>query len=163
MIPIVIIISFFFDGIFSMMVNADTIFNSLFTLMALILIYPYFNKKNANYYKVCFLTGLFFDLVYTDTIIFNAFLFNLIGIIIVKLNELLANNPFNNSLMAVILIALFRLVTYFFLFLTGNIEFSYAILFKGIYSSLISNIVYVSLGYMITDAISRKLKIRKTT
>lgn len=163
MILIIIILSFFLEGIFSNLVPTDMFLSPLFTLMSLILIYPYFNKHNGSYYKVCFLTGLLYDLVYTDTIVFNAFIFCLIGLIIVKLNNVLANNYLNNSLMAVIVIALFRIVTYFFLLLTGNMSFDFMILLKSVYSSLISNILYVCLGYIITDSISRKLKIQKTS
>lgn len=163
MIPVVIIFSFLLDGIFSMFVGIDSYFNSVFSLMSLIIVYPYFNKKNNSYFKLCFLVGLFYDLVYTDTIVFNAFIFLLLGLIIVKLNEILGNNPVNNSLMAIIIIIVFRLVTYFFLILTENIAISKSLLFESIYTSLVSNIIYIILIFIITDKISKKLKIRKTT
>lgn len=163
MIPVILIISFFFEGVFSSIVPSHTIFSPLFTLMAIILVYPYFNKRNSSYYKVCFVVGLFYDLIYTDTIVFNAFLFVLMGIIIVKLNDLLANNYLNSGLMAIIIIVLYRLITYLFLVLTGNINFSFMILFKSIYESLLANVIYIMIMYGITDYISRKFKITKTT
>lgn len=163
MIPIVIIVSFLLDGIFSNFISLDSNFNALFSLMSLIIVYPYFNKKNSFFLKICFLTGFFYDFVYTDTIIFNAFIFLLIGIIIIKLNELLGNNPLNNSLMAVIIISLFRCTTYFFLTLTANVITSKEVLLDAITSSLLSNIIYIIIIFIITDNISKKLKIRKTT
>jgi len=163
MIPGILIFSFLFEGLFSCLVRTDTFLCPLFTLASLILIYPYFNKKNSNYYKICFLVGLLYDLIYTDTIIFNAFIFVLIGFVIVKLNTLLANNYVNNSIMIFIIIIIFRCITYFSLFLTDNIEFSYHVLFMGIYNSLFSNIIFVSFGYILTDFISRKFKIQKST
>ena len=163
MVLALLIISFFLESIFSNIVPTHTIFSPLFTLMSIILIYPYFNKKNSSYYKTCFIIGLFYDLVYTDTIVFNAFLFVLMGLIIVKLNDLFANNYLNSGLMATIVIILYRIITYLFLILTGNINFSLIILFKSIYESLIANIIYIMVMYGITDYLSRKFKITKTT
>lgn len=163
MIPIILIFSFLFEGLYSSLVRTDTFLCPLFTLVSLILIYPYFNKKNNGYYKICFLVGFLYDLIYTDTIIFNAFIFVLLGFVIVKLNGILANNYVNNSIMALVIIIIFRSITYFALFLTDNMEFSYQVLFAGIYNSLFSNIIYVSFGYILTDSISRKLKIQKST
>ena len=163
MILAIIIISFFLEGIFSTMVGAHTIFCPLFTLMSIILVYPYFNKRNSSYYKTCFIVGLFYDLVYTDTIVFNAFLFVLMGIVIVKLNDVFANNYLNSGIMATLVIILYRVITYLFLVLTGNINFSFMILFKSIYESLLANIIYIMVVYGITDYLSKKFKITKTT
>lgn len=158
----ILIFSFFAESMFSNLVSSDLVLSPLFTLVSLILIYPYFNKKNSTYYKFCFAIGLLYDLVYTDTMIVNAFLFVFIGWIIAKLNNVLANNYLNNAIMSVIIIIVFRIITYLLLVITGNIDFSLMLLFKGIYSSLLSNIIYVAIGFILTDIISRKLKIERT-
>lgn len=162
MVILILVFSFFFEGTFSLLVPTDSLLIPLFTLVSLILIYPYFNKKNNNYYKYCFITGLIYDLTYTDTIIFNAFLFTLIGFIIVKLSNLLAHNYVNDIIMTIIVIAVYRIITYIFLLITGNVNFQINDLFSNFYQSLISNIIFVLVVLGITNLISNKLKIKRS-
>jgi rod shape-determining protein MreD len=162
MIPIILIVSFFLEGIYSCFISSDGIFISLFSLVSLIIVYPYFNKKNSSYYKCCFLTGLFYDLVYTDTIVFNAFIFTLMGFIIVKMNNIISNSYINSAIMSIIVIVLYRCIVYAFLIITDNYTFTFDILLKGIYTSLLANIIYATLSFIITDFCSTKLKIKKS-
>lgn len=161
MIPTIIIISFILDGITSNIISLNSLFAPLFTLMSLLLIYPYFNNDKEKYYIACFVTGLAYDLIYTDTIIINAILFTLLGFIITRLNLILSNNSVNVTVMALVIIVIYRLIMYILLLMTGNIVFEPLNLLKGIYSSLISNFIFAVLGYIITDKISQKFKLKK--
>ena len=162
MIPSVIIISFILDSVISNFISLNSLFMPLFTLMSLIIVYPYFKGNIKNYFTVCFITGLFYDLVYTDTIVIHAFLFLLIGFIITRLNLVFSNNYLNVIIMAIITIIFYRFVSYILLLITNNISFSFMILLKSIYHSLILNIIFVFFTFMITDRISFKFKIKKS-
>lgn len=161
MIPSVIIISFVLDSIVSNIVSLNSWFIPLFTLMSLIIAYPYFNGNIKNYFITCFITGLFYDLIYTDTIIIHAFLFVLIGFIITRLNLIFSNNYLNVMIMAIICIILYRFISYGLLLITNNISFNFTLLLKSIYHSLILNMIYVAGVFILTDKISLKLKIKK--
>ena len=91
----ILIISFILDGIFSNFLPSNSIFNSLFTLVSLIIVYPYFNGNRHDYYKYAFILGLAYDLIYTDTVIFYAFVFLSVSFIISRFMLVLANNYLN--------------------------------------------------------------------
>jgi len=104
MVIIVLIISFILDSLISNFIPLNSILMPLFTLMSLIIIYPYFNNHKNKYLLACFATGVCYDLIYTNTIITHAFLFLVIGFIITRLNLILSNNYVNVAIMAVIII-----------------------------------------------------------
>lgn len=162
MIIVICILSFVLDSLISNFIPINSIFCTLFSLMSLILIYPYFNGNHEKYYITSFVMGLACDLIYTDTIIVNAVLFLLIAIVITRLNYILSNNYINVIIMALICIVIFRTITYCLLLMTGNVNWNMSNLLKSINRSIISNSLYVSIGYIITDTISYKLKIKKS-
>ena len=104
---------------------------------------------------------MFYDLIYTDTIIIHGFLFLIIGYLIIKLNLLFPNNSLNVMIKGLICIILYRIISYFLLLITANTSFDILLLLKSIYHSLILNLIYVSLVYIIVDSLSIKLKIKK--
>lgn len=161
MVLTVLIVSFILDSLISNFIPLNSVFVLLLTLMSLIIIYPYFNNNKNKYFLACFATGAFYDLIYTNTIIIHAFLFLVIGFIITRLNLILSNNYVNVAIMALIVIVIYRIITYGLLLITANMDFNFFILFKSIYSSLILNIIYVVLIFIITDKIATKLKIRR--
>ena len=61
----------------------------------------------------------------------------------------------------IIIIISFKFIAYLLLFIFGFINFNYNILIKGIYSSLILNIIYGLFLYFICDKIDNKLNRRK--
>ena len=162
MVIAVLIISFILDSLISNFLPLNSLFAPLFTVVSLIIIYPYFTNHNhkGNYLLTCFITGVFYDLIYTNTII-HGFLFLVIGFIIMKLNLILSNNYVNVAIMAIIIIIIYRIIAYGLLLITDNLSFNILVLLKSIYSSLIANIIYVVLAFIITDKIATKLKIHR--
>ena len=156
------VISFLLDGVFS---NVITIHNNmlipLLSVMSLIIIYPYFKKDDIKYLEYIFIYGLIYDLVYTDTLILNAIVFTFIGLIIIGINIIISNNYLNISLIAFLVIISYRIITYFILVFTKYLEFDFAVLLKGITSSLLLNIIYAILLYLFTDIISNRFDIKK--
>lgn len=141
MIVFLVVVSFLLDGIVSNMISLNGIFYPLFSLVSLIALYPYF--KIESYYKTAFFLGLSYDLIYTNTLIFYAFLFLVLSFIISKLYILINDSNIGLVFITILSVTIFRTVLYLSIFLTGNIKFNFDILFKSIYSSLILNIIYV--------------------
>ena len=76
---IIIIISLLLDGILSnylpYLVNDLSLFTSLFTLVSIFIIYPFFKKKEKKYLITIFIIGIIYDLFYTNLLFFNGVLF----------------------------------------------------------------------------------------
>ena len=159
---IVIIVSFILDSIISNSISLSSLLMPLCTLMSLIIAYPYFRGDIRKFLITCFVTGVFYDLIYTDTIIIHGFLFLMVGYIITKLNLVMSNNYLNVAIMAIICIVFYRFILYGLLLITANVSFSWLLLLKSIYHSLLLNIIYIVLIYIITDKISFKYRIRKS-
>lgn len=156
-----VIISFFLDSILTNLIPIDSILLPLFSLISLIIIYPYFHKEENSYLTFSFLLGLVYDIVYTDTIFLNAFIFLLIGFCIKLINQYISNNVFNVSIMSLLVVTIYRIITYFVLVIINYLKYDFNDLLVSIYSSLIFNVFYGILLYLITDFVSKKYKIDK--
>lgn len=159
---ITVIVSFFLESIVSNFVGIDSkVLVPLFTLVSLIIIYPYFNSNNKDYFKTCIVIGLFYDFVYTDTFILNAMAFLTIGYFITKYNYLFSTNSVNLCIMIPLSVTLYRIFIYSILCLAGFISFNTDNLFLSIYSSIVINIIYGLIVYIITNYFAKKYRIKK--
>lgn len=157
MIILILIISFYLEGILSSIGNILP----LFTLISLIIIYPYLYNLKKDYYKICFIIGLLYDVAYTDTLFLNAFIFLIIGFFIIKINIIMTNNIFNVALISLIVVILYRILVFIILIFINYIDIDINSFFVSIINSLFINILYGMLLYKITDLISKKKGIYK--
>ena len=118
------------------------IFIPLFSLIGLIVSYEFFSLEKKEFYKCAFILGICYDLIYTDTFVFYAFLFMVMSFVIMHISKILPSNYFGLIIVSLICIILFRCTTYFFLIVTGNVRFNLNNLYKSIYNSLLINIIY---------------------
>ena len=86
MIPyIIIVVSFIFDLIFSnflpYMEGDLSFFTPLITIISIFLIVEFFDKEDKKYYITCFVTGMIYDLFFTDLLFLNGFLFLGLGFV----------------------------------------------------------------------------------
>ena len=156
------VVSFLLDGILSKYILPNSILLPLLTIVSLVIIYPYFNNNNYRYFKYVSILGLLYDIVYMNTIFFNFFIFILIGFIIIFFSYLLSNNFYTSILFSVIAIIIYRIIVYLFLIIFQNANISFIELIKSIYSSLILNIIYCILLYIISEIIRKKLRILRS-
>lgn len=160
MIIIILLISFYLEGVVSNILNISFLIPS-FTVISLMIIYPYLYNLKKDYYKICFIIGLLYDIAYTDTIFLNAFIFLLIGFIISKVNNIVTNNIFNMIPLSILVIILYRTITYTILLFTNYSILSINDLFNSIINSLLLNIIYGILLYKIADIIGKRKGIYK--
>ncbi len=159
---IIVLISFILEGIISKYIPMNTVlFESFFTVISLIIIYPYFHNKEKKYFTLAFFTGLFYDIVYTNTFLFNAIIFLVISYIIKKINAYISNNYINVAIISLIIIIIYRVLVYSILCLINYLDFNIKSLLYSIADSLILNMIYSVVLYLITDYISRKKHITK--
>ena len=161
-VSIIIFISIILEGFITAYIQIDTsLLNNCFTIMALIIIFPYLYNHGNRYYIIAFIIGLLVDIIYTNTLFFNAFIYVFIAFIITKLNILMPSNLINNCFTGFIVIALYRIVTFLLLNIIGYLEFNITTLIDSITSSLVLNIVYIIVLYLLSNLVSSKLRINK--
>lgn len=146
---IILVVSFLLDGIISFLLNKNIILNPLFSLCSLVIIFRYQTRQNkTKYFLLAFLLGLFYDIVYTNTLFLNAGIFLIISLIIVKFYKIFSYNLLNSIIMTLVVIIIYRSLNFIVISSVGLIDFDLSNLFKSIYSSLILNIIYISLYFL---------------
>ena len=161
MIVFVSVLSIILDIIISKYVSNDSLFIPLFTIISLIIIYPYFHKP-YKYFKYCANLGILYDIAYTNTLFYNFFIFILLGFIISFFYYLFSNTLNITILISIITIVSYRIINLLFFIIFKKIDFNFDIFLKSIYSSLIINIIYCILGYILTKKYSKKHNILRT-
>lgn len=131
------ILAFILDGVISRYLFSAP----LLTLLTLIFIY-----KNNKRYTYTLIIGILYDVIYTDTLFLNTFLFFISLLLVERIFKYLKFNLINVTVTSVLLIVLYRFITYFILLLLGYLEFNYLNLLIGILISLI-NVIYVFIIY----------------
>ena len=134
-------ISFFLDGILSLFMGKDSIFLPLFTVLSLIEVYPLLKNKR-KLITIGIIMGVLYDVVYTQTLFMNTIIFFLISLTIIEVFKLLSYNSFNSLLLSILLIILYRTLSYAFFFILNDVQLNLGLFFKSIYSSLLLNIIY---------------------
>ena len=145
---IILFISFLLEGVISNFVTMDGYFIPLFTLIALVMICP-FVSKSSKYIMYAFFTGLAYDLFYTETIIFHAIIFCFMAVIIRRLNLVLSDNFINILITVVLSVVFYRMITYGFLAFVGSVSFDFMSLGFSILKSLILNLVYSMILFLV--------------
>lgn len=135
-----IILSFILEGLISNLISIQTkLFNPLFTLISLILFNHKYNLK--KYLIISFCIGLLYDIIYTNTLFLNAFIFLLLSYLTYIIFKIINNNLINRVIVSVASIFIYRIIVY--LILITRYSISYKILINSITSSLLINIIYI--------------------
>lgn len=162
MIIFISMLSFFLDGILSRYIPPNSLFLPIFTIVSLVIIYPYFNNDNFRYFKFVAIIGLLYDIAYFNTLFYNFFLFLILGFVIGLINYLLSNNIYTNILMTIICISTYRIITFLLVIIFKTNTLSFLNLMQSIYSSLILNIIYCIIIYITTEIYSKKKNILRS-
>lgn len=142
------IFSFIFDGIFSLLVEKDSLLLPLFSLSSLIVIYPYILKKHKLIYFALSL-GFCYDIIYTQTPLLYTILFTILCLIILLYFRFVPYNIVSSLISTTVVIFIYRIISYTCVMLINDYDFSWNVVFKSFYSSLISNIIYIIIFYNI--------------
>lgn len=162
MIYLILIITFLLDGFILSVIGPNSLLFPLCLLMSLIIIYPLFKKDEYNKYLfLCAFLGFLYDLVYTGIPLLNIGIFLLAGIILKVIFTLFSNNIISNILTGLLLIFIYRIISYLILVLSGYLNFSFLELLKGLYSSVVVNIIYIIVFYLASISISDKFRIQR--
>jgi len=149
------VLSFILDGIISKYINFPNLFMPLLTIMSLIIIFPYFHEP-YKYFRYCAILGMLYDIAYMNTIFYNFFIFVLLGFIISFFYYIFKTSITITMFISLIVIISYRTINTLFILLFKTIPINFNIYLYSIYSSLILNIIFCIIGYILTKLYSKK-------
>ena len=163
MIPIIIlIISIILDGLLTnflpFLVNDLSIFTPLLTLVSIFIIYPFYRKHEKKYFITIFIVGIIYDLLYTNLLFFNGILFLIIGLISKFINKNYELTPLRLIIYVIIIIFFYESLTGLILFIFRLVPVTIYKVFYKILHSLLLNIIYSEILYLIIKLIPDKYK-----
>ena len=163
---IIMIVSFMLDGFLSSympyLLNNISSFTPVFTVVGLIIIYPYFYHQDKNYFCLCAIFGILYSIAYTNTLYLYGFIFLLMGLLIRGLNKLMTNNIINTLVITIVTIIGYELITYSLLLIIGYINYNVIVVVYKILKSILMNVIYATIVYFITRIISKRFHITYT-
>lgn len=160
MIILILLISFVLDSIVSNLVPLHSLFTPLFSIVSLIVVYPFFYGDKKKFLIYSGIYGFLYDIVYTNTIFVNTFAFVLVSLVIALIYNYITVNKINFSFINALIILFYQSINYLLLCLVNYTNFNENTFFMGLYSSLILNIIYGLILYILTLFIVKKYKIR---
>lgn len=159
---IIIIVSLLLDGILSnflpYLVNDLSMFTPLLTQISIFIIYPFFRKKEKQYFIIIFSLGMIYDLFYTNLLFFNGVLFILLGLITKYIYKKLEVNSLRLILYGLIIIASYETLTGLILFIYNIVPITIPKILYKISHSIILNIIYLEAVHLIIEVIPQKYK-----
>lgn len=158
MISVFIIISFYLEGLCSMLFKTPFFF-PLFTLLSLVLTYPCFRKYGSTFFKTCLIVGILYDVAYTDTILIHGFLFCVLGFFISLFYRLFDKNFWTILLFSFFIMGVYQIFYYVLFLLAGRVIFSFSMIFNSIVYSVMSNVLYVLILYGVLVLLHRYKRI----
>lgn len=163
MLPIIIVlISLLLDGfltnILPYIVGNLSLLTPSLTLISLLLIYPFYRKKEMKYTILILITGVIYDLLYTNLLFFNAILFYIVIRIMQYIYKNYEINYFTIIINTIIAITTYEVLQVIIISIYNLYPITlYSLVYK-IKSSLLLNIIYAELIYFIISIIPRKYR-----
>lgn len=163
-VSIYLVLCLILEGISSLYISYSlinpSIFMTLYVIVGLVVIYPYFiNKKKYLYLVIIF--GILFDVIYTNTILINLVIFILIYLFNRLLDEILPNNIFVINIKSYLAVILYYTLTYVIMVLTNYASYSVSMLFRVYYSNIIMSIIYTTLSYIVIGILTNKFNVKE--
>lgn len=150
----IIIISFFLEGIVSNYIPISSMFFPLFTLISFVVASYYY--KEEIILKMSFIIGLLYDITYTNTLGLHMLLFYSIVYFLLLFHKKLKNNFFNFLWIGIFTIGFYLSMSYFILLLIGYLEFDAFLLLNAFKNCILFNVIYLLVMYSMEEIIHRK-------
>ena len=157
---IIFIVSLLLDGILTNFIpymNYDlSLFTPMFTIVSLILIYPLLKKEKNKYLIYCFIAGIIYDLLYTNLLFLDGLVFLLLGLIIMKSDQLFGNGYIKILINIILIISIYETLIVLILLIFNLVPVTIDKLLYKIGHSLLLNLVYGEIVYIILNLIPKK-------
>ena len=161
MIYLILIVSFLLDGILFSLFSFTNPVSPLFSLLSLLIIYPYCDTNKKSYYMYPIVMGILYDITYSNSLFLNTLIFTGFSYILIRIFKLFTINFVNVLVIGTISIIIYRVVAFAFMYMIGIIDFNVETLIESISYSFISNYIYLIILYFTVSLIASKLKVKK--
>ena len=161
MIPLIILIlSFILDGILTNFLPYIelSLFTPLLTLVSIFLIYPFYKKTELRYFVTLIILGILYDLFYTNLLFFNAILFLINGFITKIIYKNLDINFIKLIIYIIGIIIIYELTTGLIIFIFNLVPITITKILYKITHSILLNVIYAELIYLVLKIIPKKFK-----
>lgn len=163
MIPnFIMILSIYFDGLLTNILpyleNDLSLFTPMLTIVSLFLIYPFYRKREKEYFIRIAILGFIYDLLYTNLLFYDALVFLLLGYVVKIIYKNLDIRPFKISLYVIGLIILNELLLSFMILVFQLTPITISEIIYKISHSILLNIIYAEGIYFIMKHLPKKLK-----
>ena len=151
-------------GVFSNVVGYTqaniTFLYTIYPLLTLLVIYPYFGNKN-KYLILLIIFGILTDLTYSNTLILNTCLFYMIYKINQTFHFFFPYNLLTTSISSLIGIYIYHVVTFLFLILINFNNYNPKVLLTILLSSTIMTIIYTIITYLLVNFLKQRLELKE--
>ena len=148
------------SNIFVTTLNNVSPFTTIYTIIALVVIYPYF-ASDKKYFLLVIIFGFLFDTIYTSTILLNLTIFLVISLLIKTLNNIISDNIIMTNIISLISVATYHILTFIILNIVTSKSYSIILLGKILTHSIIMTIIYTSISYIIIKYLYSRLSIKQ--
>lgn len=159
-INIILVVSLFLDGILTnylpYMTNDLSLFTPLFSVVALLLIYPVFQKEKKKYLIYSFIYGIIYDFLYTNLLFIDGLIFVLLALIIMKIYRYLGTGYIKVLLNIFIVIVIYELLFVSIIMIFNLVPITPERVIYKITHSLIINLIYGEIIYLILSILPKK-------
>ena len=146
-------------SIFPATLGSVSYFTTIYTIISLVVIYPYFvNEK--KYYILVIVFGALFDILYTSTLLINIVFFLLLAVVIKLLNTFIPNNILTINVISILCIIIYHVLSFVLLNLETSQTYDLILLGKIISHSILMTIIYTSISYIVIRFIYNKFDIK---
>ena len=151
---ILILVSIFFDllivNIYRITSFNLNIFYPMFTIsMVSYISYNYNNANRKNYYFISLVSAIIYDTLAVNNLIITIVLFLFVAFFNIKAKRFLQNNLFSYIIKVLLSVIIFDMGFYIILVLFRYERLSVFYLFYKIYNSLLLNIIYTIMLFMV--------------
>lgn len=158
-----LVISCFIQGVMSNYLGYTysdlSFFSTIYVLVNLLVLRPYFENEK-KYFILVIVLGLIVDIVYTNTLLFHAFLFVLVYYFSKAFHFFFPYNFLTINISNLLGIFIYHIITFFFLSMLRYDSYSIFVLFKVLSHSILMTIIYTSFVYWVIQLIQRKLDLK---
>lgn len=157
----ILIFSFLFESAFSNIITKGSILVPLFLLTSLTILYPYFKNKKMNFVITCVICGFIYDISLTSSPFINTLSFASASGLIILIYNYINYNIYSSNFVNIVILIFYRVISYILLCIVDFINFNEMSLLEGIYGSLIVNIIYGIIIFIIIDLIAKIFNIKR--
>ena len=159
---IILTISIILDGVLTnylpYLVNDLSFFTPLLTVVSIFILYPLNRKKETKFFIIMFIVGIIYDLLYTNLLFLNGLLFVLIALLSKVIYKNFETSYFKLIIYTILIIIVYESVYAGILFIYRVVPITFYKLIYKISHTLILNIIYTEILYLIINKLPKKYK-----